>query len=242
MMLEIKNLTGGYTRNNLILRGVNLCIDKNEIVALIGQNGSGKSTLAKSLMNLIPYIEGEIIFNGGSIREKNTALISKAGISLFMQGGKIFPHLTVNENLIFASQNINREGVKKRIEEVKNYFDLFTGNENKRTKLQASYLSGGEQHQLALAMVLIQNPEFLILDEPSAGLSPVNVKSLYNTLENIKNNEKRSILLIEQNVASAVAFSDRVVLVQEGKIFKEEVSNNLNTIEKIDKFFFTSII
>jgi branched-chain amino acid transport system ATP-binding protein len=238
-MLELKNITGGYIKNNPILKGINLSVHDNEVVAVIGQNGSGKSTLAKSVMNMIPYIDGEITFNGTSIRSEDTAAISIAGVSFFMQGGKIFPHLTVNENLVFASHNLDRKEVNKRVTEVKSYFDLFT--DNGRTKLQASYLSGGEQHQLALAMVLMQKPKFLILDEPSAGLSPANVKSLYGALEKIKLNEIKSILIIEQNITSAITFSDRVVLLQEGKILREEKSNNLDTIEKIDKFFFTYI-
>lgn len=239
MMLEFKNITGGYIKNNPILKGINLSVNNNEVVAVIGQNGSGKSTLAKSVLNMIPYVDGEVIFNDTSLRSISTSAISMMGVSFFMQGGKIFPHLTVNESLVFASHNLDRKEVNKRVDEVKSYFDLFSNNG--RSKLQASFLSGGEQHQLALAMVLMQKPKILILDEPSAGLSPVNVESLYNALYKIKENEAKSILIIEQNVAAAIKFSNRVVLLQEGKIAKEELSKNLNSPEKIDKFFFTSI-
>lgn len=237
-MLNLSNITAGYTKENMILKGIDFSVSDNEVVAIVGQNGSGKSTLAKCVLNLVPYIDGKVIYGGEDISKRETATISKSGIGFFMQGGRIFPNLTVEENLIFASSDLNKKDYNNRVNAIKTYFELFN---NGRLNLQASYLSGGEQHQLALAMVLMQKPKFLILDEPSAGLSPANVKNLYNTLFKIKENEVKSILIIEQNIASAIAFSDKVVLLQEGKIVKEDRSNNLDTIEKIDKFFFTNI-
>jgi len=234
-MLSLKNITAGYTKENMILKGIDLTVNENEVVAIVGQNGSGKSTLAKSILNLVPHINGEIKFNGNDISGKETPAISKKGIGFFMQGGRIFPNLTVEENLIFASGDLNKKDYDERLNTIKAYFELFN---NGRMNLQASYLSGGEQHQLALAMVLMQKPKFLILDEPSAGLSPANVKSLYVTLYKIKENEVKSILIIEQNVNSAIEFSDRVVLLEEGKITREESSKNLNSPEKVDEFFF----
>ena len=237
-MLQLSDITAGYTKENMILKGINLTVGDNDVVAIVGQNGSGKSTLAKSVMNLVPYIEGKIIFNGDDISKKETPSISKSGVSFFMQGGRIFPNLTVEENLIFASDDLNKREYAERLDAIKTYFELFN---NGRMNLQASYLSGGEQHQLALAMVLMQKPKFLILDEPSAGLSPTNVKSLYKALYKIKENEVKSILIIEQNVNAAIEFSNRVVLLQEGTIAKEELSKNLNSPEKIDEFFFGKI-
>lgn len=237
-MLSLKNITAGYTQENMILKGIDLAVGDNEVVAIVGQNGSGKSTLAKSVMNLVPYIEGKISFDGIEINKKDTSVISEYGIGFFMQGGRIFPNLTVEENLIFAGGNLSRKDFTIRLKELKTYFEFFN---NGRMNLQASYLSGGEQHQLALAMVLMQKPKFLILDEPSAGLSPGNVKSLYNALNKIKENEVKSILIIEQNVNSAIEFSNRVVLLQEGTIVKEELSKNINSLEKVDEFFFGKI-
>jgi branched-chain amino acid transport system ATP-binding protein len=234
-MLKLKNISAGYTKENMILKGINLTVGDNEVVAIVGQNGSGKSTLAKSIMNLVPYIDGKISFDGNEITRNDTAVISKSGIGFFMQGGRIFPILTVEENLIFACGDLSKKDFDVRLDKIKTYFEFF---KNGRMNLQASYLSGGEQHQLALAMVLMQKPKFLILDEPSAGLSPANVKSLYSALYNIKENEVKSILIIEQNVNAAIEFSNRVVLLQEGTIAKEEISKNLNSPEKIDEFFF----
>ena len=234
-MLKLNNISAGYTKENMILKVINLTVGDNEVVAIVGQNGSGKSTLAKSVMNLVPYVDGEIIFNGENITKKETPIVSKSGIRFFMQGGRIFPNLTVEENLIFVSSDLNKKDFTERLNTIKSYFEIFN---NGRMKLQASYLSGGEQHQLALAMVLMNKPKFLILDEPSAGLSPANVKSIYGALNIIKENEVKSILIIEQNVNAAIEFSDRILLLQEGTITKEELSKNLNSSEKIDEFFF----
>lgn len=234
-MLKLENITAGYTKENMILKVINLSVSDNEVVAIVGQNGSGKSTLAKSVMNLVPYIEGKIAFNGDEISKKDTAVISKYGIGFFMQGGRLFNNLTVEENLIFANGDMNKKDFAERLNELKTYFELF---KNSRMNLQASYLSGGEQHQLALAMVLMSKPKFLILDEPSAGLSPANVRSLYTALNKIKENEIKSMIVIEQNVNAAIEFCNRVLLLQEGTISKEELSKNLHSSEKIDEFFF----
>lgn len=237
-MLKLENIYGGYRENISILKAINLTVNENETVAIVGQNGAGKSTLAKAIINMIPFISGSIYFKGENIRKKSTQKIINSGLNFFMQGGRIFPHLTVEENLNFAGMYLPKRDFQKQKKEIKSYFDLFKNSQNGRSSLKASYLSGGEQHQLALAMVIMKKPDFLILDEPSAGLSPTNVKSLYNALYKIKENEVKSILIIEQNVNAAIEFSDQVVLLKEGKIAKEGLSKNLNSLEKIDKFFF----
>lgn len=236
-MLSLKNITAGYTWENMILKEINLSVAHNEVVAVVGPNGSGKSTLAKAVMNMVPYIEGEIRFNGDDISKQETSIIAKSGIGFFLQGGRIFPNLTVEENLIFANDGMKRSDYRARIKTLRSYFELFA---NGRMELPASYLSGGEQHQLALAMVLMNKPKFLILDEPSAGLSPGNVRSLYTALNKIKEKEVNSMMVIEQNVGFGIEFSDRVVLLEEGKIVKNEISNNLNSSKMIDEFFFGS--
>jgi len=147
----------------------------------------------------------------------------------------IFPHLTVEENLAFAGMELPKKEFRVRKEEVTSYFDLFKNTSNGRLKMEASYLSGGEQHQLALAMVLMKKPKLLILDEPSAGLSPGNVKRLYEILGKMKDEERISILLIEQNVKFADRFSNRISLLQEGKLQANDVS-----LEEIEKKYFNN--
>ena len=219
-MLELIDICAGYTEGKSILNCINLTVGKCEIVGVIGQNGSGKSTLAKTIMNLVPNIAGEIKFydkvlvKNGGIR-KNTWEIADLGLGYMMQGGRIFPHLTTKENLEFATRALEAKKAKDRIAEVETYFDLMIGG---RKNLQASYLSGGEQHQLALAMVLVNKPALLILDEPSAGLSPINIKSIYAAVNAYRKSNNTAILLIEQNITMAFENSDKIKLLENGSI------------------------
>jgi ABC-type branched-subunit amino acid transport system ATPase component len=237
-MLKIRNLISGYTKNNDILKGINLTLAENEVVAIIGQNGSGKSTLAKSIMGMVPYLNGEINCNGSSLIGKSISQISDLGIGFFMQGGRIFPNLTVEENLDFVCSGLNRKDTFERKKNIKENFDLFKSNS--KSKLKASYLSGGEKHQLNLAMVLIKEPSLLILDEPSAGLSPSNRKDLYDILYSLKSRFTKGILLIEQNISSGIEISNRIILLQNGNIASEIESKDFKTLNKIDELFFAN--
>jgi branched-chain amino acid transport system ATP-binding protein len=238
-VLTLNNIFAGYTTNNMVLKGITLSIKEDEVIALIGQNGSGKSTLAKSILNIVPQVDGDILFMNEFICGKTTAQISNMGIGYFMQGGKIFPSLTVDENLDFAGHSLHKVELVKRKRQVQSYFELFSKNNIENQK--ASHLSGGEKNQLALSMSLMLKPRILILDEPSAGLSPRNVEQMYMSLEIIKKEDVKSILLIEQNVISAVKFSDKVILLSEGEIKNEKNCEELNSDKKIDEFFFGNI-
>ena len=208
MILELKNIRGGYQNHTEIIRGIDLTLQENEVLAIIGQNGSGKSTLAKAIMNILPYRKGQIFFNNQEVSLMNTRRLIQLGIAYFMQGGRVFPNLTVKENMNIA-------GFEKGTEFSDT--DLFPVLK-KHWLNEAGLLSGGERHQLALAMALAKNPILLILDEPSAGLSPVATLRLYQTLHRIKQTNPVSIILIEQNIAQAVDFSNRIAVMQQGKI------------------------
>ena len=236
MILEIRNLTAGYSKTVNVLQGINLNIKENEVVAIVGQNGAGKSTIIKAIVNMLPYKTGKILFNGEEINNIKTEEIIKKGIGYFMQGGRIFPHLTVEENISFAGSNISKKEFIERKKKIETYIPLIKNTSNKKFTMEASYLSGGEKTQLALAMVLMIEPELLILDEPSAGLSPDNAKKLYKTLEKIKIEEKLIILLIEQNVKFASKFSDILKLLKNGIIEKKDMS-----LEEIEENYFGNI-
>lgn len=235
-MLQIKNLKSGYDIGKYILKGVDISIEDNEVIVIFGQNGSGKSTIAKSIMGLVPFMNGEITFNGTSILGKNTAEIADMGIGYFMQGGRIFPHLTVQENLDFAGTSLSSSHTSKRKEALKEYFDLFKNQD--RYHLKASYLSGGEQHQLALAMVLMKEPKLLILDEPSAGLSPKNATKIFRILHEYFKNEQIGAILIEQNIGMAVKYSKIVGLLHEGHIMLIENNKSAETLSHIEEILF----
>lgn len=233
-LLTIKDLYAGYIKDSHILNGVNLEIGQHETVAIIGQNGSGKSTLAKAIMGILPYARGSVRFQDTELigQKCQTHEICRLGVGYFIQEGAIFNSLTVEENLQFAARTLDKKSRLKNIEKMKQYFEML--RDKKRSLMKATYLSGGEKHQLALAMVLLTQPKLLVLDEPSAGLSPVNRKDLFATIKLIQDELSLGMLLIEQNAFEAIKASDRTGLMNLGRVEKLCPSN---TINKIDEFF-----
>jgi len=229
MILKIQNLTGGYTPEHDILQGVDLELKQGDSAGIIGLNGSGKSTFAKAIMNCLPYRQGSLFFNGIDISKKSTQELSQMGIAMFMQGGRIFEELSVYENLLFVAKK------NQKVEAVIKYFVSLHSENFKLRKLQASRLSGGERNQLALAMCVLKDPTLLIMDEPSAGLSPLAVNEMYRILENLRAKINLTTILIEQNISRAVKFCTSVNLLKNGKIAYTQYSENqsLMTIEKI---------
>lgn len=221
MILELKDIKGGYTKNVDILRGVSLSIEEGEALGIIGLNGSGKSTLGKSIMNMLPHQSGTIILDGDDISELSTSEIASRGISIMHQGGKVFDSLTVDENLSLAG---------KMSSEFKKLIPLLQEGIGSR---MADRLSGGQRHQLALAMALLNHPRLVILDEPSAGLSPKAVDDMYSILSIVKKELGISIILIEQNISKAISFCDRSLLIAQGQIEQEFTSQDIKEIEKI---------
>ena len=221
MILELKDIKGGYTKNVDILRGVSLSIEEGEALGIIGLNGSGKSTLGKSIMNMLPHQSGTIILDGDDISELSTSEIASRGISIMHQGGKVFDSLTVDENLALAG---------KMSSEFQMLIPLLQEGIGRR---MADRLSGGQRHQLALAMALLNRPRLIILDEPSAGLSPKAVDDMYSILSTVKKELGISIILIEQNISKAISFCDRSLLIAQGQIEQEFTSQDIKEIEKI---------
>jgi len=229
MILQVRNLTGGYTKNHDILQGVHLNVAKGDAVGIIGLNGCGKSSFAKALLNILPYRQGEIQMNGEDISKKTTKELSDIGISLFMQGGRIFDELSVWENLKISTN------FEKKIDEIQEYF-LFLRDNSKSVhlkKMRSDRLSGGERSQLALAMSVLQEPSLLILDEPSAALSPLAADGIYQSLNLLRKKMGISIILIEQNVARCVEFCSSVNMLRDGKIMYSSENKNIKEIEKI---------
>ncbi|MDR2773198.1 MAG: ATP-binding cassette domain-containing protein [Tannerella sp.] len=223
MKLELKNITGGYTSGHQILQGVNLTVESGQAVGIIGLNGSGKSTFTKAVMNTLPFRQGKIFIDDTDVSEQTTTELCHRGISLFLQGGVVFDELSVMENLHFAAK------AKTDIAEILSFFNF----ENTFLRKNADKLSGGQRHQLALAMCLLRQPELLILDEPSAGLSPQAVEETYRILQNLRERRNLTIALIEQNVNKAVQFCDEVNLLRNGVITFTTTNKNLKKIENI---------
>ena len=233
-ILRIDGIFSGYNQRPVI-KNLSLRVHPGEVLAVIGQNGSGKSTLLKTIMGFLPAQQGDIHFNDKRITNLPPYRLKKLGIGYFMQGGAVFPHLSVGENLEIGGAGLTKTALDTKITEMTEMLPFLT---NERLTEQASSLSGGERHQLALGMILMQEPGLLLLDEPSAGLSPANVDEMYHLLSTIRQNSPISILLIEQKVTEAVKFSDRVSLLKNGTIARTEPSTQLTTITDLGTFFF----
>lgn len=231
-LLEIKGLYGGYEPGVNILQGIDLTVAPGEAVGIIGLNGSGKSTLGKAVMNLIPYREGNIIFKGQHIEDKSTHELAQMGIALMHQGGVVFPNLSVWQNLQMALGSSQRSTFDTLLREI---IPLLQKPKKELMRTMADKLSGGQRHELALAMTLARQPKLVILDEPSAGLSPKAVEEMYGMLEEISELFNLTILLIEQNVNNAFKFCERCVMLGMGRIEYdfEKKENNLEKIESI---------
>lgn len=223
--LKINNLWGGYQEGVDILRGISMEVQQGEAVGIIGLNGSGKSTFGKAIMNMIPIRKGEILFEGEDITPLSTSELSHRGISIMQQGGKVFRNLSVWDNLQLAGQGLSIQLVEM--------IPLLQRPKRELQHLMADKLSGGQKHQLSLAMTLATSPRLVILDEPSAGLSPKAVEEMYQMLNVVKEELDVTIILIEQNISKAVDFCHWSILIQQGKIAKRIVGNNINEIEII---------
>lgn len=213
-ILKITDLSCGYKKGASILRGISLEVLQGEVVGIIGLNGSGKSTLGKAIMNMIPFRNGQIVFEGEDITSLTTHQLSHRGISIMQQGGRVFRSLSANDNLKIAQSN-HPSG---NLENLKALIPLL--QDSKLRGMMADKLSGGEKHQLSLAMTLVTNPRLVILDEPSAGLSPIDVDIMYQILGAVKVQLGVSIILIEQNIAKAMEFCDKVYLLEQETVLQ----------------------
>lgn len=228
-ILKISGLTGGYVSGIKILRGIDLSVREGESVGIIGLNGSGKSTLGRAIMNMLPWREGQILFEGKSVLDRSTSDLACSGIAIMQQGGQVFRELTVYENLKIAFGHIKD---KTFIDELKSMIPLLALPERELKGKMADKLSGGQRHQLALAMTLALRPRLLILDEPSAGLSPKSVEKMYEILSALRLKMNVTIILIEQNINKAIQFCDRSLLIEQGAISHEFVSKDIVEVER----------
>ena len=223
-LLNINDLWGGYTEGVDILRGISMEVQQGEAVGIIGLNGSGKSTFGKAIMNMIPIRRGEILFDGEDITALSTSQLAHRGISIMQQGGRVFPNLSVWDNLQLAAQASNSQFsiLNSQLAEL---VPLLKRPRNELQHLMADKLSGGQKHQLSLAMTIATNPRLVILDEPSAGLSPKAVEEMYQMLRDVRSKLNVTIILIEQNIAKAIEFCDRNQIISSGVIKEHNIKD-----------------
>lgn len=215
-----------YYGDSYVLQGISLEVTQGTVVALLGRNGVGKTTLVRSVIGFTPVRRGRIIFKGSDITPMPSHKIWKMGMGLVPQGRRIFPSLTVKENLAISSQ-----GPEDRQWDLEKVFEIFPRlKERQRNKGNA--LSGGEQQMLAIARGLISNPVFLLMDEPTEGLSPLLVREVKDVILELKR-EGLSIFLIEQNLSFAIKCADHTHVMHKGKIVYSSTPEQLGTDPKI---------
>ena len=210
-VLECNGVAAGYVKGLNILQGVDLVVKEKEIVSIIGPNGAGKSTLLKAIMGLINVSGGRFYINGLEKTNLATHKIVNEGVGYVPQVANVFPSLTIEENLEIGSWSINKNQ-KESIKQVYENFPLLKD----RKKDKAGNLSGGQRQILALGRALITKPSLLLLDEPSAGLSPVAINEVFSIVNDI-NESGVSILLVEQNAKRALSFSNRGYVLDQGR-------------------------
>ncbi len=221
-MFEARNLHVGYGKIKS-LHGVNVKVEEGEVVSLIGANGSGKSTFLKTVSGLLKPTEGEIYFRGERIDGLPGHVITRKGVVLIPEGRRIFPLLTVEENLMMgAFFRKNHAEVNQDKEKVLTMFPVLKD----RQRQLGGTLSGGEQQMLAMARALMSRPQLLMLDEPSMGLAPVIADKIFQIIQEI-NREGVTILLVEQNARAALAIAQRGYVLETGNVILEDKTRNL---------------
>lgn len=216
MILELKNISSGYLDGVDVLHNINLSLEAGSVTGILGLNGAGKSSLCQAIMNMNPQRRGQVLFVGNDVSSLVTGALSKLGISFFMSQDNTFPELSVWENMQLAAGSTNAA----QIDEIRQIFPIL--NEDKKTlgHKMADKLSGGERNQLAIAMCLLSGAKLLILDEPSAGLSPTATKTMYKILNKIKQERNMTILLIEQSEEIARGFCSNIHIIENGILTK----------------------
>ena len=210
-ILECNAVAAGYVKGLNILQGVDLVVYEKEIVSIIGPNGAGKSTLLKAIMSIISISGGKFFIEGQEKTNLATHKIVNLGVGYVPQVANVFPSLTIEENLEIGSWSL-KTNKKKALEKIYEDFEIL--KDRKRDK--AGNLSGGQRQILALARALITSPQILLLDEPSAGLSPVAINEVFSKVKDI-NESGVAILLVEQNAKRALSFSDRGYVLDQGR-------------------------
>jgi branched-chain amino acid transport system ATP-binding protein len=230
-LLSVANLSAGYGKIG-VLNGINMHIAAGEAVALLGPNGAGKTTLLQAISGLLPW-EGEVRFAGQDFRGAGPRETARAGLVHVIEGHRVFTQLIVADNLLLAAYDVPRAERARRMEEALTYFPEIAAKRADR----GGALSGGQQQMLAVAQGLMRRPRLLMLDEPSAGLSPVLVDRVLSVARQLKEGGT-AILLVEQLIEKALALVDRVYALARGNIVLEAVTTEADLPHRLEHAYF----
>lgn len=232
-MLEVKDMKTFYG-NIQALKGVSISVSEGEIITLIGANGAGKSTTLMSICGIVPPREGEVLFMGEPITGIKPNTIVEKGIIQVPEGRRIFPFLTVKENLdMGAFLRNDKEEIKRDLEYI---FDLFPILAERKNQMGGT-LSGGEQQMLAVSRALMGKPKLLLMDEPSLGLAPIIVQTIFSVIKRINQENKTTIFLVEQNAYLALKVAHRGYVMETGNITLTDTAASLMENEKVKKAY-----
>jgi branched-chain amino acid transport system ATP-binding protein len=238
-MLAVNNIEVVYSNVILVLKGVSLQVPDGKIIALLGANGAGKSTSLKAISGLLKpelgeVTRGSIIFDDEHIENGDPRRAVLMGIIQVMEGRKIFEHLTLEDNLIIGGSIYrDRAGLRRDLEMVYTYFPALR---DLRRRV-SGYLSGGEQQMLVIGRALMSHPTLMLLDEPSMGMAPGLVDKILSIIKRINENEKTSILIVEQNAAAALSMADYGYVMENGHIVLDDTADNIKENEDVKEFY-----
>ena len=231
-MLEVRGIEVSYGEF-LALRGISFKVDEGELVTIIGANGAGKSTTLRAVMGLVRCRKGEILFEGGDITSKPSHVRARLGISLVPEGRKIFPDLTVAENLLMGAYiQSDPKVIQSAMEEA---FSLFPVLKERQGQVGKT-LSGGEQQMLAIARALMSRPRVILMDEISLGLMPIYVEETFKVIKKL-HRQGVTILLVEQNARKALSAADRGYVLETGEIVLSDSSEKLSNNPQVKKAY-----
>jgi branched-chain amino acid transport system ATP-binding protein len=234
-MLRVDQVVSGYGPID-VLDHVTISLDKGEIVAVLGANGAGKTTLLRTITGLIRVRKGSVTFDDKPLNGLSPAEVVQRGISHVPEGRHIFPDLTVEENLLLAAYTMPRSQQKSRLEAMYAMFSILAG----RRRQAGGTLSGGEQQMLALARGLMPNPRLMLLDEPSLGLAPKIIGTVFETLVHLRESGV-SVLLVEQNAKRSLEVADRAYILVTGRIALEGVARDLASNDMVKQLYLGGI-
>jgi len=233
ILLSLANVESAYGPIKAI-RGVSLKVRKGEIATVLGSNGAGKSTILKTISGVLDPTRGNVVFKGEDITAQDPAHIVRRGLVHVPEGREVFPLLSVHDNLLMgAYTRSDRDGVARDLAQVFSYFPILRDRERQ----DAGLLSGGQQQMLAISRALMSQPELILLDEPSLGLSPKLTKEIFEIVVRINRERGTTILLVEQNANMALNAADYGYVLENGRIVMEDSCDRLREKEDIQEFY-----